>query len=126
MMTKWGPIRLGAAVILSLAAFAVIGPAATVAKPPPRGVYECTIGGIYADTIKITGKSTYKRFGKSGKYAAGKKKRTYHHSYKGYAIKFRTGPFRGFKGNWHRSSDGINEIALKNPINGFEDIYCDD
>lgn len=126
IMTTWGRIRFGAVVLLGLAAFATAGPTVALAKSPPRGVYECTIGGIYADTVKITGKSTYKRFGKSGKYSAGKKKRTFHNAYKGYAIKFKTGPFKGFKGNWHKSGTGINEIALKNPIDGFEDTYCDD
>ena len=119
-------IRLGTGVVLSVVALILTGPPAALAKSPPKGVYECTIGGIYADTVKISGKTTYKRFGKSGKYKAGNKKKTFYDAYKGYTIKFKTGPFEGFKGNWHKSGTGINEIALKNPLSGFEDTYCDD
>ncbi len=120
-------LRLVAVLIGLVTALVVIAPA--TAKAPPKHRYECTIGGIYAGTVTIKSATTYKRFGKTGKYVAGKKKRTYGrapYQYKGYAIKFRTGPFRGFKGQWHRSNGGINEIALRNPLNGFEDTYCDD
>ena len=116
--------RRGAA-ICAVALFAAAAPA--LAKSPPKGTYECTIGGIYADTVKITGKTTYKRFGDKGKYKAGDKKKSFHDgAYNGYTIKFKTGPFEGFKGNWHKGDTGINEIALKNPISGYEDTYCDD
>lgn len=116
------------AVLVGLpAALVVVAP--VTAKPPPRHKYECTIGGIYAGTIKIKSATTYKRSGKTGKFVVGKKKRTFGdppYGYKGFAIKFKTGPFKGFKGNWHRSKTGTNELALRNPINGFEDTYCDD
>lgn len=95
------------------------------AKSPPTGKYECTIGGLYADTVTIKSATKYKRFGEKGKYKAGDEKKTYD-GYKGYPIKFKTGPFEGFKGNWHKGNDGTNEIALKNPISGFEDTYCVD
>lgn len=117
----------GVAVLIGLfLALIVIAPA--TAKAPPRHKYECTIGGIYADTVTIKSATKYKRFGKTGKYVAGKKKKSFGrppYDYKGFAIKFKTGPFKGFKGNWHKSSGGY-EIALRNPINGFEDTYCDD
>ncbi len=112
--------------IALLTALVMIAPAA--AKAPPKQKYECLIGGIYADTVTIKNASTYKRFGKTGKYVAGKKKRTFGnppYQYKGYSIKFKTGPFKGFKGNWHKSAAGV-EIALKNPIDGYYDTYCDD
>ena len=119
--SRWGAsVCVGAIVVVAAAAPAI-------AKSPPKGTYECTIGGIYADTVKITGKTSYKRFDKNGKYKAGDKKKSFWDgAYKGYKIKFKTGPFKGFKGNWHKSGTGINEIALKNPISGFEDTYCDD
>jgi len=120
-------IRTGVLLGGLLAATAAVSPA--TAKAPPQHRYECTIGGMYADTVTIKSATTYRRFGKTGKYVAGQEKRSFGrapYQYKGYTIKFRTGPFKGFRGNWHRTRDGVNEIALKNPLNGFESIYCDD
>lgn len=117
------------ATLATLATLAVLAVAPAIAKSPPGGTYECTIGGIYADTVTIKSATKYKRFGKTGTYVAGSSKKTFGnppYTYKGYTIKFKTGPFKGFKGNWHKSGTGINEIALKNPRDGFEDTYCDD
>lgn len=94
------------------------------AKSPPRGEYECTIGGTYFGSVWITGAKTYKRSGKSGKYKA-KGTTTRDGGIRAYKISFTTGPFKGFKGDWHRSSGGVDEIALRNPIDNFESIYCD-
>ena len=116
--------RSGLAVCAALAV-AVVAIAPALAKSPPKHTYECTIGGYYADTVTIKSSSKYERFGKTGKYKAGSKKKQYD-GYSGYPIKFKTGPFKGFKGNWHKGDDGTNELALKNPLSGYEDTYCDD
>lgn len=121
-------LHIRSAVLVCVAAlFGAIAAAPAVAKPPPKGKYSCTIGGYYADKVIIKSATRYKRFGKTGKYVAGEKKRSFgsYRPYKGYAITFKTGPFKGFKGNWHKSAYG-NEIALKNPSDGYEDTYCDD
>ena len=122
----WGAKRIGTGLVVCAALVAAcVAASPALAKSPPKGKYECTIGGYYADTIKIKSAKTYKRFGKSGKYAAGGKKKSFPQGYKGYTIKFKTGPFKGFKGNWHNATQpGTQEIALRNPLNGFEDTYC--
>lgn len=130
MSTRWSrPLATTATLSVLIALLAV---AQATAKSPPKGVYECTIGGIYADTVKIVSATKYKRFGKTGKFKAGKKLKNVGNppfTYFGYSIKFKTGPFKGFKGNWRRDTSSgavVNEIALRNPLDGFEDTYCDD
>jgi hypothetical protein len=101
---------LAVALPLSFAAVAAAG-------PPPGGLYECTISGNYFDDVKIKQDNKYERFGKTGKFAG-----------KGRNINFTSGPFKGFKGRWYMADDGggvkTPEIALKNPLDDFEDIYC--
>ena len=111
--------------VVAVVALAVV-PAA-FAKSPPKAKYECTIGGILFADITITGATTYTRSGKKGTYAAGTK--LLHWKDKtvpGYTIVFKTGPLKGYKGRWYASKGGVHEIALRNPIDGFESIYCDD
>jgi hypothetical protein len=100
-------------------------PATAEAKAPPKGKYECTISGILFGNLIIKSASTYKRNGKTGKYTARGGKRTFADGVKGWPIKFKTGSFRGFKGRWHKGNDGTYEIALENPLDDFESIYCD-
>ncbi len=70
-------VRLGVLVCVAVLSSAAIGVAPAVAKPPPKGEYSCTIGGYFAVTMTIKSATTYKRFGKTGKYLAGKKKRSF-------------------------------------------------
>lgn len=114
--------RILTAVVL-LGAVALAAPAAE-AKSPPNGLYECTIGGTLFDSVTITGASTYKRFGKKGRYVA-KGTRMREGGIRAYKISFTKGPFKGFRGDWRKTSDGKYEIALRNPRDGFESIYCD-
>ena len=101
-------------------------PAAAAAKAPPKGTYGCTIGGSYFGTVKITSSSRYLRNGKTGRFNAGATKKTWpDKTVPGYTINFKTGGFKGFKGRWYRSSGGVVEIALRNPVDNFESIYCD-
>jgi hypothetical protein len=100
------------------------------AKSPPTGTYECTISGMLFDKINIRSATTYKRFGKRGRYSAGSSLVTFPDGVKGYRIRFRTGPLKGFKGRWYKAKDGTaagtHEIALENPESddNFESIYC--
>jgi hypothetical protein len=114
--------RVGA-VMVAAVCLGMAAPAA--AKSPPKGKYGCTNEGIYFDEVKITGKNTYKRFGKQGKYKAGAEKINFDDGFVGYKIKFKTGAFKGYEGRWYKADSGTAEIALKNPIDGFEDTYCD-
>jgi hypothetical protein len=116
-------IRTPTVAVMLAAALAAV-PSSAAAKSPPRGEYECTIGGTYFGSVWITGAKTYKRSGKSGKYTA-KGTTTRPGNIRAYKISFTTGAFKGFKGTWHRSSGGVYEIALRNPIDNFESIYCD-
>jgi hypothetical protein len=111
------PMRRSLQVVLLAVALLLPTTAVAAAGPPPRGLYECTIGGLYFDEVKIKQDNQYERFGKTGKFAG-----------KGRKINFTSGPFKGFKGRWYMADDGggvqTPEIALKNPLNDFEDIYC--
>ena len=116
-------IRIMVVSAMSAAALAA-APATGVAKSPPRGEYECTIGGTYFGSVWITGAKTYKRSGKSGRYTA-QGTTTRPGGVRAYKISFTTGPFKKFRGDWRKTTDGKYEIAQRNPIDDFESIYCD-
>jgi hypothetical protein len=121
-------MRIAIATFAAIAGLAIAaGPA--VAKSPPKGKYGCTIGGYTSGILKITGKDTYFRNDKDGKYKAGNKKVQipgYDYPFTGYTIKFKSGSFKGYKGHWYIADSGTAEIALANPIDGFVEIYCDE
>lgn len=98
-----------------LALLALAAPAA--AAPPPAGAYECTISGEYFGDLKIKRDGNYERYGKSGRFT----------NPKGKLVRFTTGIFKGFNGRWYMTT-GTGprrpEIALRNPIDGFTDVYC--
>lgn len=103
--------------VLALACAAVLAFSATAsAGPPPRGLYECTISGSYFGDLKILKDGKYERNDEVGKF-----------SFKGRKLNFKTGGFKGFKGRWYMttgSGPSTPEIALRNPEDDFEDIYC--
>jgi uncharacterized low-complexity protein len=107
------------------AAMLFVLPASASAKSPPKGKYECVISGSYFGEVVIKSSSKYRRNGKTGSYKAGANKIKFKEGFSGYRLTFKTGGFKGFKGRWHKTTDGKYEIALKNPINNFESIYCD-
>ena len=121
--------RLVVSAVVSLAMLGAVAPAAQ-AKAPPKGTYECTIGSaniLFGDIkIRAGGKYRYSRFGKTGTYRAGKTKRTFSGTTKGYPISFRGGGLNRFKGYWFTSTTGTHEIALHRPGSTFINIYCDD
>jgi hypothetical protein len=119
-------MRLFAATAIAVLA-TLAGTSVAAAKSPPAGKYECTISGTWFGELRMTGATTYTRNGKKGMFVAGTKLlRWKDKTVPGYTIEFKTGSLKGFKGRWYRSNTGINEIALRNPLNGFESIYCDD
>jgi len=128
--------KLAAAAVMSLA-IAMAVPSAGYAKSPPKGTYECVIGASHQlfGNIKVRGGGKYRysrpgKTGKIGKTVAGKKLRRFGDSggvgTLGYSIRFKGGGLNKYKGYWFTSTTGTHEIALENPRNGIESIYCDD
>lgn len=95
------------------------------AKAPPRGKYDCTISGNLFGVLTIKSKGRYSHRGSSGTFRAKGGSVRFPDGIVAWRISFKGGSLGGMKGRWHRTSDGVDEIALKNPINGFESIYCD-
>lgn len=114
-----------ALLITATALTLLTAPAQALAKSPPRGKYECVIGTTFFGEVVIKSSTKYRRDGKTGKYKAGAKQVKFSDGIVGYRLTFKTGAFKGYKGRWHRTSDGVYEIALRNPIDDFESIYCD-
>jgi hypothetical protein len=100
------------AVILVAALAAVPAQAAA----PPRGTYECVIGAnsILFGNLVIKGAGKYAHRGTKGTFTSSGKK-----------LRFKGGDLKGMRGRWYRTTDGKVEIALRNPRDDFESIYCD-
>jgi hypothetical protein len=110
--------------ILAIVFALVVVPPAT-AKSPPSKKYECVIGSTLFGTLRIKSSTAYTHRGKAGKYSAGATRVTFKDGRKGYRLTFRTGSLKGMKGRWYKTSDGLYEIAIRNPADDFESIYCD-
>jgi hypothetical protein len=95
------------ALLLALAA-----PAA--AATPPNGRYDCVIGSssILFGTLVVKGK-TYKHRGTKGTLSGTKK-----------GLRLKGGDLGGMRGRWYKTTEGRFEIALRNPKDDFESIYC--
>jgi hypothetical protein len=85
------------------------------AASPPKGKYDCVIGqnSILFGTLTIKGGKRYSHRGEKGKFKA-----------KGKKLRFTSGPLAKIRGRWYKTSTGGAEIALRNPRDGFESIYC--
>ena len=95
------------------------------AKFPPRASYDCTISGILFGTLKIKGGGKYTHRGSNGTFKAGSKLVAFPDDIKGWRLKFSGGTLAGMRGRWYRTSTpGVSEIALRNPRDDFESIYC--
>jgi hypothetical protein len=81
---------------------------------PPNGRYDCVIGssGTLFGTLVVKGK-TYKHRGTKGTLSGTKKD-----------LRLKGGDLGGMRGRWYKSSTGPYEIALRNPKDDFESIYC--
>jgi hypothetical protein len=109
--------RRSAATILAIASLAV--PAAALASSPPKGTYSCTIGGsTLFGTLYITGAKTYRYDAYDGKGKPGR------YTSSGKKLSFTSGPLKKMKGRWTKTNQGP-EVALRNPRDNFESIYCD-
>jgi hypothetical protein len=115
-------LRMPIAVAALCAALAL--PGAAEAKAPPKGQYKCTTGGKSSGKLRIRSAGSYTRRGKKGKFAARGGKQEYDDGARGWDIKFRTGSFRGLKGRWYKTRNGGIQIALDDPLNKGESVYC--
>ena len=118
--------------LLSLTfAFAAGLPAPASAKAPPTGKYDCVIGSnsILFGTLAIKDSSHYTHRGSKGTFTATGGAVTFPDKIVGYRIGFKGGTLGGMKGRWYKAKDGTPsgnyEIALRNPRDDFESIYCD-
>jgi hypothetical protein len=116
----------------TIACIAALGIAAApaAAKAPPKGKYDCTIGGsTLFGTLTIKGGGRYSHRGSNGRYVAKGGSVKFPDGITGYRISFKGGTLKGMKGRWYKSNDGTPagnyEIALRNPGSNFESIYCD-
>src|SRR4051812_7053305 len=111
---------------LALAAAPVAGAAA-----PPGGKYDCVIGSssILFGTLVIQPGGKYTHSGSRGTFTTGARPVKFKDKKTGYTIAFRGGDLNRISGRWYRASAGGGkmtvEIALKNPKDNFEAIYCD-
>ncbi len=119
------PLGTTLACILALC---VAGAAPAAAKAPPKGKYDCTIGSTLFGTLTIKGGGVYKHRGTKGRYIAKGGQKTFPDGVVGFDIRFRKGDLGGMKGRWYKGNDGTPEgtyeIALRNPRDDFESIYC--
>jgi hypothetical protein len=114
------PVAL-AAIVLALA----LPAGSAQGKAPPRGKYDCTISGFLFGVLTIKGNNEYTHRGTKGTFRAGVRRLRFPDGIVAWRISFKRGTLRGMNGRWHRTSDGVDEIALKNPRDNFESIYCD-
>lgn len=110
---------------ITLLALALASPAA--AKAPPKGKYDCVIGayGNLFGTLTIKNGKRYTHRESKGTFKANGGAKKYDDGITAYPISFKKGDLGGMKGRWHKTSDGVYEIALRNPKDNFESIYCD-
>jgi hypothetical protein len=115
---------------LAVAATALLLLAATAeAKAPPTGKYDCTIGGsTLFGTLTIKRAGRYEHRGSKGTFTHGEKKKRFSDGIVGWTLRFKRGNLGGMRGRWYKASDGTPqgtyEIALRNPRDDFESIYC--
>src|SRR3954452_11398960 len=118
-------------VALAAAALAFVAVPVAGAIAPPSRSYDCTIGGsTLFGTIKILAGARYTYDGKQGSFTAGPTSVKFSDKIVGWTLKFKGGGLAGFNGRWYWAKGGpsrgrVPEIALKNPRDGFEFIYCD-
>ncbi len=123
-------MRVSAILTITCVAALAVGASSATAKAPPKGKYDCTIGGsTLFGTLTIKKGGHYTHRGTKGHYVAKGGKVNFPDGITGYRIKFKGGSLKGMNGRWYHAKDGTPagnyEIALRNPIDGFESIYCD-
>ena len=85
------------------------------AAAPPKGKYDCVIGASSTlfGTLTIKSGKKYTHRGTKGTFRANGRK-----------LRFRRGTLGGMRGRWYVATGGTPEIALRNPRDDFESIYC--
>jgi hypothetical protein len=116
-------------VLAAACAVAVLPVPTALAKAPPAGKYDCTIGGsTLFGVLTIKKNGDYRHRGSQGTYRAKGRRVTFQDGVRGWRISFKGGTLAGVKGRWYKGLDGTPEgsyeIALKNPRDDFESIYC--
>ena len=114
--------------LLAVILFCLSAPVAH-AKAPPVGKYDCTIGsGTLFGTLTIKSTSRYTHRGSKGTYTHGSTRKRFSDGIVGWTLRFRKGTLGGMRGRWYKAKDGTpegsHEIALRNPRDDFESIYC--
>lgn len=119
--------------IVSLATVAtallLLAASSAEAKAPPTGKYDCTIGaGTLFGTLAIKSTSRYTHRGSKGTFTHGTTRKRFPDGVVGWTLRFRRGTLGGMRGRWYKAKDGTPEgtyeIALRNPRDDFESIYC--
>jgi hypothetical protein len=118
-------MRFLALALMLLLAF----PAVASAKAPPRGKYDCTIGGsTLFGVLTIKREKRYTHRGTKGTFTHGSRKTKFSDGIVGWKLRFKGGDLGGMRGRWYKATDGTPdgtyEIALRNPRDDFESIYC--
>jgi hypothetical protein len=103
------------ALIAIACSLALLSSGSAQAAAPPKGKYDCVIGqnSILFGTLTIKGGKRYSHRGDKGKFRA-----------KGKKLRFKSGPLAKIRGRWYKTSSARVEIALRNPGDDFESIYC--
>ena len=122
-------MRRAVAITATCLAVLVVSAVPASAKAPPRGKYDCTIGGsTLFGTLSIKASGRYGHRGTKGRYIAKGGAVTFPDGIVGYRIRFKRGTLDGVRGRWYKAKDGTPkgtyEIALRNPRDDFESIYC--
>ena len=103
-------------IALLLAGTLLLAAVPAEAASPPKGPYDCVIGSnsILFGTLKIKAGKNYAHRGTKGTFTTN-----------GQKIRFKKGDLDGIRGRFFKTTQGIWEIALRNPGDDFESIYCD-
>ncbi len=118
-------------IVLACGALALTAAPFAAAKAPPTAKYDCVIGSssILFGTLAILPGGKYTHSGSSGTFTTGAKRVTFKDKIVGYTIAFKGGDLNRITGRWYVAKAGGGkktvEIALKNPRDNFESIYCD-
>jgi len=117
--------------LAALAALLLALPSPGLAKAPPKGKYDCVIGSssILFGTLAIKADNKYSHRDTKGSFKHGAKKKRFSDGRTGWTIKFKGGDLGGISGRWYKTGSAAplpsHEIALRNPEDDFESIYCD-
>ncbi|HKP19077.1 MAG TPA: hypothetical protein VJT84_11395 [Gaiellaceae bacterium] len=116
--------------LVVVACLPFLAASAAQAKAPPVAKYDCVISSnILFGTLGVLAGGKYTHRGTHGTFTTAAAPTKFKDGKVGYTIRFKGGSLNGISGRWYRASAGggktTYEIALKNPRDNFESIYCD-